>query len=125
MIVASGNSNTNACNSSPAGAEEAYTVNSIDNTDARSTFSNFGPCSDIFAPGSSITAPWHTSDVAVNTISGTSMAAPHICGVAAVLHQAFPDSGPAAIYQMLTDTATPGVVTNPGADTPNLLGFGE
>jgi len=123
VIVASGNSNTNACNSSPASAEDAYSVNSITNTDARSTFSNFGPCTQIFAPGSAITAPWHTSDVALNTISGTSMAAPHVCGVAAVLHQSFPDLSPAAIYAMLTETGTPDVVTNPGANTPNILAY--
>ncbi|HBK56088.1 MAG TPA: peptidase S8, partial [Xanthomonadales bacterium] len=72
FVVAAGNDNQSACNFSPARAATAYTVGSTTNTDARSSFSNFGTCVNIFAPGSSITSAWHTSNTATNTISGTS-----------------------------------------------------
>merc|ERR1712023_509408 len=74
VVAAAGNSNSNACQYSPAGAPEAITVGSTTSFDTRSSFSSHGSCVDIFAPGSSITAAWGTSDVATNTISGTSMA---------------------------------------------------
>lgn len=74
VVVAAGNESQNACNVSPARAASAYTVGSTTNTDARSSFSNFGRCVNIFAPGSSITSAWHTNTHATNTISGTSMA---------------------------------------------------
>src|SRR5262245_3005672 len=79
--IAAGNSNANACNSSPARVGTANTVGSTTMTDARSSFSNIGTCVDIFAPGSGITSAWATSDSATNTISGTSMATPHVTGV--------------------------------------------
>src|SRR4029453_3822267 len=80
--IAAGNSNADACNSSPARVPNAITVGATTITDARSSFSNFGTCVDIFAPGSNITSSWNTSDTATNTISGTSMATPHVSGVA-------------------------------------------
>ena len=76
--IAAGNSNANACNSSPARVPRANTVGATTNTDARASFSNFGTCLDIFAPGNNITSSWNTSDTATNTISGTSMATPHV-----------------------------------------------
>ena len=82
--VAAGNSNANACNSSPARVSQALTVGSSTSSDARSSFSNFGTCVDLFAPGSSITSAWITNNTATNTISGTSMASPHVAGVAAL-----------------------------------------
>jgi len=85
VAVAAGNENNNACNVSPASAKLPITTGSTDNKDARSYFSNYGTCTDIFAPGSAIKGAWCTSDVATNTISGTSMASPHVCGVAALL----------------------------------------
>ena len=83
--IAAGNSNANACNYSPARVANAITVGSTTSSDARSSFSNYGTCLDIFAPGSSITSSWSTSDTATNTISGTSMASPHVAGVAALV----------------------------------------
>jgi subtilisin family serine protease len=83
--VAAGNSNANACNSSPARVAVALTVGATTSTDARASYSNYGSCLDIFAPGSSITSAWYTSDTATNTISGTSMASPHVAGVAVAL----------------------------------------
>jgi subtilisin family serine protease len=121
MAVAAGNSNANACNSSPARAANAITVGATESTDARASYSNFGTCVDIFAPGSSITSAWIGSTTAINTISGTSMASPHVAGVAAVLMGRFPTSTPAQIATMLRTSATPNVVTSAGTGSPNYL----
>jgi subtilisin family serine protease len=121
MAVAAGNDGLNACNYSPARAANAITVGSTTTTDARSSFSNIGTCVDIFAPGSSITSAWIGSTTAINTISGTSMASPHVAGVAAVLMGRFPTSTPAQIATMLRTSATPNVVTSAGTGSPNFL----
>ena len=119
--VAAGNSNTDACTSSPASEPTAITVGATGSTDARASYSNFGTCLDIFAPGSSITSDWYTSTTATATISGTSMAAPHVAGVAALLLSADATATPATIASRLLATATPSVVTDPQAGSPNLL----
>ncbi len=119
--VAAGNENTNACNSSPARAANAVTVGSTTTTDARSSFSNYGTCLDVFAPGSSITSSWYTSDTATNTISGTSMASPHVAGVAALYLQGATVAPPATVASAITTTATTGKVTSPGTGSPNRL----
>jgi subtilisin family serine protease len=121
MAVAAGNSNVDACNSSPARAVNAITVGSTTTTDARSSFSNIGACVDIFAPGSSITSAWIGSTTAISTISGTSMASPHVAGVAAVLLGRFPTSTTTQIATMLRTSATPNVVTSAGTGSPNYL----
>jgi subtilisin family serine protease len=121
MAVAAGNDGLNACNYSPARAANAITVGSTTTADARSTFSNTGTCVDIFAPGSSITSAWIGNTTAISTISGTSMAAPHVAGVAAVLIGRFPTSTPAQIATMLRTSATPNVVTSAGTGSPNYL----
>ncbi|XVV06243.1 S8 family peptidase [Actinosynnema sp. CA-248983] len=119
--VAAGNSNANASNYSPARVGEALTVGSTTSTDARSSFSNYGSLVDVFAPGSSITSAWHTSDTATNTISGTSMATPHVVGVVARYLQANRAATPAQAHAAIVNAATTGKVTNPGSGSPNRL----
>jgi subtilisin family serine protease len=121
--VAAGNNNANACNFSPSRVGAALTVGATTTTDARSSFSNFGSCVDLFAPGSGITSSWITSDTATLTISGTSMATPHVAGVAALYLERFPGSSPAAVSQAIVDSATAGVVGSPGSGSPNRLLF--
>ncbi|MBT8400129.1 MAG: S8 family serine peptidase [Rhodothermia bacterium] len=119
--VSAGNSNANACNYSPASTPDAITVGSTTISDNRSSFSNIGTCVDIFAPGSSITSAWYNSATATNTISGTSMASPHVAGVAAIYLSANPGASPATVTNVILDAATSGVVINPGSGSPNLL----
>jgi aqualysin 1 len=120
-VVAAGNSNANACNYSPARVAEALTVGSTTSSDSRSSFSNRGSCVDIFAPGSSITSAWHTSNSATNTISGTSMASPHVAGVASLYLQNNPSASPAQVFNAIINNATSGVLSNIGSGSPNLL----
>ncbi len=119
--VAAGNSNADACLSSPARAGPALTVGSTTIADARSSFSNFGTCVDIFAPGSSITSAWHTGPTATNTISGTSMATPHLVGAAVLYLQTNTAATPAQVESALESNATSGKVTSAGTGSPNLL----
>jgi serine protease len=111
----------NACNSSPARTPSALTVGATTSTDVRSSFSNYGTCVDLFAPGTSITSSWNTSDTATNTISGTSMATPHVTGVAALYLQGAPTASPATVSNAIVNGATPNKVTNPGTGSPNRL----
>ncbi|MSX18117.1 MAG: S8 family serine peptidase, partial [Actinobacteria bacterium] len=111
VVVAAGNSNLNSCNYSPSSAPSAITVGSTTLSDAKASYSNYGSCVDIQAPGSLITAGWFGSPTITNTISGTSMASPHVAGAVAVLRGLYPDASVAQVTDILTSTATPGVIT--------------
>jgi subtilisin family serine protease len=121
--IAAGNSNTNASNSSPARVSEAITVGASTSTDARASFSNFGSVVDIFAPGQAILSAWRTSNTAAATLSGTSMAAPHVAGVAARFLQSSPASSPAAVRNALVNQATLNRLTGLPTGTANRLLF--
>jgi subtilisin family serine protease len=121
FAVAAGNSNANACNYSPARVAAAITVGSTTSTDARSSFSNYGTCLDIFAPGSSIRSAWHTSTTATNTISGTSMASPHVAGAAALYLQGNTGASNATVRNALVTGSTTNRVTSAGTGSPNRL----
>jgi subtilisin family serine protease len=119
--VAAGNETTNASTRSPARVTEAITVGATTSTDAKASYSNYGTVLDLFAPGSSITSAWRTSDTATNTISGTSMASPHAAGAAALYLADNRTATPAQVSTALVNAATTGVVTSPGTGSPNRL----
>ncbi|GIW35309.1 S8 family peptidase [Meiothermus sp.] len=123
FALAAGNSNRDACNFSPARVAAGITVGATTSTDARASYSNYGSCLDLFAPGSSITSAWISSDTSTNTISGTSMATPHVAGVAALYLQSNPTATPATVRNAIVGNATSGVVGSPGRRSPNLLLF--
>lgn len=121
FVVAAGNSNANACNASPARVAEAITVGATTSGDARASYSNWGSCVDVFAPGSAITSAWSSGDSSVMTINGTSMAAPHVAGVAALYLAAHPGAAPAAVSADILNTATANRLSGIGSGSPNRL----
>jgi serine protease len=123
VIVAAGNDNSNACNYSPASEPSAVTVAASDMNNARASYSNYGSCVDMFGPGSSITSAWIGSPSATNTISGTSMAAPQVCGTAAKFLSEDKTKNPAQLTQELFEESTKNVVTDVRG-SPNLMAYG-
>lgn len=124
--IAAGNGNIlgwpqNACNVSPARVPEAITVGATDSSDKRASFSNYGTCLDLFAPGVGITSSWKGSDTATNTISGTSMATPHTAGVAALYLATHATATPAQVRDAVVNNATSGKVQDPRTGSPNKL----
>lgn len=119
--VAAGNSTADACSASPARAPSAITVGATGSNDTRAYFSNYGSCVDVFAPGLNIKSDWRTSRTATNTISGTSMASPHVAGVAALILAASPNLTPAQVTSALLARATVGVVGDRRTGSPNRL----
>jgi aqualysin 1 len=123
MVVAAGNSNADACTATPAREPSALTVGAITSLDARASFSNWGTCVDLFAPGGGITSAWNTSATATNNISGTSMASPHVAGVAALALANNPGATPAQVATLIVSSATPNRLVSSvmGPGSPNLL----
>ncbi len=120
-VASAGNSNANACTPIPAGVANAITVASTEIDDHRSSFSNYGSCVDIFAPGTNIVSASNTSDTGSRTLSGTSMAAPHVVGIVALYLENNPSATPAQVWLAIKNLATPDKVINPGTGSPNLL----
>lgn len=110
-----------ACTQSPARVPAAITVSATNSSDAKPSWANRGTCVDVFAPGISIPSTWNTSDTATNTISGTSMATPHVAGAAALYLATHPGDTPAQVQAAIIANATTGVVTSPGSGSPNRL----
>jgi subtilisin family serine protease len=125
VVVAAGNNNEDACEYTPAYSGYAITVGATDkpasaHSDERASYSNFGTCVDLLAPGTDITSAGSTSDTARAVMSGTSMACPHVSGAAALMMSAHPMSGIEVKYSLLSH-ATQDQISNPGLATPNLL----
>lgn len=121
MVVAAGNSNTDACSSSPARVSKAITVAATDSTDTRASYSNYGSCVDIFAPGSQINSSWIGSNTATKVLNGTSMATPHVVGVVAEMLQSTPTATPQTTSTNLLNQASNNVVKNPSGSPNRLL----
>lgn len=120
-VVAAGNFSEDACSESPARAKSAMTVGATAINDAQASFSNFGKCVDVYAPGVDITSDWIGSDTAINTISGTSMASPSALGVGALYFAQHPDSSPKQVIKGVVKQATKGKITSIGPKSPNKL----
>lgn len=121
VAVAAGNDNTNACNTSPAAEPTVLTTGATTTTDARASFSNYGTCLDLFAPGNAIVAANYSGNTGSTSMSGTSMASPHVAGALALLRGASPSTSAAQIQSQLVVATTPNVVTSPGTGSPNKL----
>jgi subtilisin family serine protease len=121
--IAAMNDAADACNYSPARLRAALTVAASDQSDRRASFTNYGRCVDLYAPGASVLSSFNTSDTATALYWGTSMASPHVAGAAAQYLQAYPGATPAQVSTALLGAATRDRISNPGADTPNRLLF--
>ena len=123
VAVAAGNENVDACTRSPARASTVTTVASSTSTDAKSSFSNWGSCVEVYAPGSSITSAWYQTDTQTSSISGTSMASPHVAGVGALYKATYGDVGYSTIRTWIINNSTANVITGNVTGTPNRLLF--
>jgi subtilisin family serine protease len=120
-VVAAGNAASDACGYSPSSAAAALTVGAATVADEQASYSNYGPCLDLYAPGTSITSAWNSSDDVLVKASGTSMASPHVTGAAALYLQANPSASPAEVAQAIVASSTTNALSLVGANTPNRL----
>ena len=120
-VVAAGNAASNACLYSPAAVGAAVTVGASTSSDAQASFSNWGSCLDVYAPGQGVTSAWSSDDNATGTASGTSMASPHAAGAAAIYLQSNPSASPAAVAQAIVSSSTATVLSALGTGSPNRL----
>jgi serine protease len=120
VAVSAGNSNSNACDVSPARAPSAMTIAASDSNDQRASFSSYGSCVDLFAPGVGITSAGISSPTSTSVKSGTSMSSPHVAGAAALVLQAFPSYSASQVDAYLKSIATADKISNPNT-VPNLL----
>jgi len=126
VVVAAGNANADACASSPSGNRaSALTVGATNEADSRASFSNFGKCVDLFAPGTNIRSAGITSNTATSLMSGTSMAAPHVAGLVARYLSTASTATPATVMDAIVSQASPNIVTNAGTLSPTLLAYGD
>lgn len=121
VVVSAGNGTTDACTYSPASVPEALTVGAANWNDYQSAFSNYGPCLDLYAPGEGITSAWFKGDTATAMLSGTSMAAPHVAGAAALYLETNPSATPATVAAAVVGGATSGALSKLARSSPNLL----
>jgi hypothetical protein len=120
-VVAAGNDGVDACGTSPARVAGAITVGASDENDVRASFSNYGACVDLFAPGTNIAAAYYTGPLAGSISSGTSEAAPFVAGVAALILERFPTASPATITSTILSQATIDALSGIGNGSPNRL----